>query len=79
MVGRYGICFGYIAADGNISIGKRGNCYLALEGIDKELIVDIKRVLGAGHMITSRRRNAGWNKLIAYRSAQKKWLEILLN
>ena len=53
---------GYIAADGNISIGKRGNCYLALEGIDKELIVDIKRVLGAGHMITSRRRNAGWNK-----------------
>lgn len=53
---------GYIAADGNISIGKRGNYYLALEGIDKELIIDIKRVLGAGHTITSRRRNVGWNK-----------------
>jgi len=53
---------GYIAADGNISIGKRGNCYLALEGIDKELIGDIKRVLGSGHTITSRRRNVGWNK-----------------
>ena len=53
---------GYIAADGNISIGKRGNCYLALEGIDEDLIVSIKRVLGSGHAITSRRRNERYNR-----------------
>jgi hypothetical protein len=53
---------GYIAADGNISIGKRGNCYLALEGIDEELIYNIKRVLGAGQTITSRLRNFKYNR-----------------
>lgn len=47
---------GYIAADGNISIGKRGNCYLALEGIDKGLIVDMRKALGSNHRIAVRER-----------------------
>lgn len=48
---------GYIAADGTITIGKRGNYYLEIQSIDVELLQMVKRALAAEHTITSRRRN----------------------
>lgn len=42
---------GYIAADGAVTIGKRGNCYLEVQSIDKELPLMLKRAMGAGHKV----------------------------
>ncbi len=43
---------GYIAADGAITIGKRGNCFLDIQSIDKELIEIVKKDLRASHKIS---------------------------
>ena len=51
---------GYIAADGTVSIGKRGNCYLAIESIDKELPSMLKKAMGAGHKISVFKRRKEW-------------------
>lgn len=44
---------GYIAADGAITIGQRGNYYLDLFSIDKELILLVKRRLNSKHKVTA--------------------------
>jgi intein-encoded DNA endonuclease-like protein len=70
---------GYIAADGTISISKRGNCYLMLEGIDKELISGIKRVLRSGHKMTSRRRSDKWNRIYRLQIGSKEMVGDLID
>lgn len=48
---------GYVAADGAVTIGKRRNCYLDIESIDKELIQLMQRILQSNHAIAIRERN----------------------
>lgn len=53
---------GYIAADGAITIGKRGNCYLDVCSIDAELIDIVKKALGSNHTIfVSTPRKKEWS------------------
>lgn len=42
---------GYIAADGAITIGKRGNHYIDINSVDPELPATVKRVLRSNHKI----------------------------
>jgi hypothetical protein len=51
---------GYIAADGTISIGKRGNCYLMIEATDRELTYFVRRALGSNHFVRKRKREERW-------------------
>lgn len=43
---------GYIAADGAITIGKRGNHYIDINSVDPELPAIVKRALRSNHKIT---------------------------
>lgn len=56
---------GYIAADGAITIGKRGNHYIDISSIDQELPEMVRNSLGADHAITHRKLNSRCQ--IAYR------------
>src|SRR3989344_2415742 len=50
---------GYIAADGAITIGPRGNSFLDLQSIDEELIILAKTLFKADHIISKRQRKDG--------------------
>lgn len=54
---------GYIAADGTVSIGKRGNCYLSVDSIDEELPSMLKKAMSAGHKISVIKRRKEWNTI----------------
>lgn len=56
---------GFFAADGNLSINKRGGCYISFEGKDQQIILDIKNILGSQNKIS--KRNNKFNKRISYR------------
>lgn len=56
---------GYIAADGAITIGKRGNHYIDISSIDQELPKMVQEALGSDHTITQRRERPQCQ--IAYR------------
>lgn len=56
---------GYIAADGAITIGKRGNHYIDISSIDQELIKLVRKSFSANHTITHRKPNPRCQ--IAYR------------
>lgn len=51
---------GYIAADGAITIGKRGNHYIDIQSIDYELPKTVQKAFGANHRIGVRPPNPNW-------------------
>ncbi|MBI5798323.1 MAG: hypothetical protein HZB10_00120 [Candidatus Yonathbacteria bacterium] len=69
---------GYIAADGAITIGKRGNHYLDIVSIDSALLHQVRRVLGSNHQISKRKRNSRWNVVNRLQIGNKKMVEDLI-
>lgn len=51
---------GYIAADGAITIGKRGNQYVEVQSVDRELPAMVRKALGSNHKISSSQLNPRW-------------------
>jgi len=45
---------GFFAADGNLSINKRGGCYISFEAKDRQIIFDIRNAIGSKNKISKR-------------------------
>ena len=45
---------GFFAADGNLIRNKRGSCYVSLEICDKDIVENIRKVMGSNHKIGMR-------------------------
>ena len=50
---------GFLYADGNISVGKRGNHYVAIYSADRYILVAIARAFGSTHKISKRSLSSG--------------------
>lgn len=48
---------GFFAADGNLSINKRGGCYIAFHSKDKQIILNIKNAISSKNKISRRTNN----------------------
>jgi intein-encoded DNA endonuclease-like protein len=48
---------GFFAADGAMTKGKRGNCYIEFTSADKDLLFEIRKALGSNHKIGGGGRN----------------------
>ena len=48
---------GFFAADGNLTLGKRGNHFIEFTSCDKEIIEKIREAMGCTHKISIRERN----------------------
>ena len=70
---------GYIAADGTITMGKRGNQYVEVQSIDKELPYAVKQALGARHAVTFRRRNQRWKTVYRLQIGSKELVRDLVS
>ena len=46
---------GFFAADGNLTLGKRGNHYIEFTSCDKDIIEKIRAILGSDHKISERK------------------------
>lgn len=68
---------GYIAADGAITIGKRGNCYLEVQSIDRELPYMLKKAMGAGHKVTEVNRGRARHLIYRLQVGSKKMVKDL--
>ena len=51
---------GFFAADGNLTLGRRGNHFLEFTSCDLEIMEKIREVMGCTHKITERSRNTKW-------------------
>lgn len=51
---------GFFCADGNLTLGKRGNKYIEFTSTDKSLLKDIRVALGSNHTLTRRKRRNAW-------------------
>src|SRR3989344_2282138 len=51
---------GFISADGNINIGKRGNKYLEITSTDRDILEKILISFKADHKISARKRKEKW-------------------
>jgi hypothetical protein len=56
---------GFFAADGNLSINKRGGCYISFESKDRQIIFDIRNVIESKNKISKRINKL--NKKVSYR------------
>jgi len=45
---------GFFAADGNLSINKRGGCYISFQSKDRQIILDIRNSIGSINKISKR-------------------------
>ncbi len=46
---------GFFAADGNLTLGKRGNHYIEFTSCDKDIIEKIRAILGSDHKVSERK------------------------
>lgn len=53
---------GFFAADGNLSINKRGGCYISFQSKDKQIILDIKNAMFSENKISERTNKLNYNK-----------------
>ena len=51
---------GFFTADGNLTLGNRGNHFIEFTSCDKEIMEKIREVMGCTHKISSRERNKKW-------------------
>lgn len=56
---------GFFTADGNMIKNKRGAHFIEFQITDKDLLMDIRRLFGSNHKVTTRKRNN--NREISYR------------
>lgn len=69
---------GYIVADGSLVINPRGSRYLEIQSTDGDLLSQIKRTLGCGHKISTRKRNEKWKIVRRLQIGSKKIFNDLL-
>jgi intein-encoded DNA endonuclease-like protein len=67
---------GFLYADGNISVGKRGNHYIAIYSADKYLLIAMARAFGSAHKISKRSFNTG--AVYRIQIGSKTWVDDLL-
>lgn len=53
---------GFFAADGNLTLGKRGNHYIEFTSCDKKIIEKIKNFLESNNKISSKKRKDKWKE-----------------
>lgn len=56
---------GFFAADGNLTLGKRGNHFIEFTSCDLEIMQKIRKAMGCTHKISTRNRSVRWK--ISYR------------
>lgn len=70
---------GFFAADGNLSINKRGGCYISFQSKDKQIILDIKKVINSGNKISIRVNQLTNSKYYRLQIGSKDIVNILIN
>ena len=45
---------GFFAADGNLSLNKRGGCYISFDSKDRQIILDVRNAIGSRNKISKR-------------------------
>ena len=68
---------GFFAADGNLSINKRGGCYISFHSKDKQIIFNIKNTIGSKNKISNRINKLTDNTLYRLQIGSKEIVEIL--
>ncbi len=67
---------GFLYADGNISVGQRGNYYVAIYSADKYILVAMAKAFGSNHKISKRSFRTG--AVYRIQIGSKAWMEDLL-
>lgn len=68
---------GFFAADGNLSINKRGGCYISFQSKDKQIILDIKKIIYSQNKISTRINKITHNKFYRLQIGSKEIAKIL--
>lgn len=68
---------GFFAADGTMRQTKRGTHFVEFHITDKELLEEIRAVVGSDHTIATRVRNDGWKLGYRLQIGSKQWFEDL--
>lgn len=68
---------GFFAADGNMLRNRRGGHYIEFQVTDRSILVDIKRLTGAGQALTSRLRDKRWKVNYRLQIGSKQWFQDL--
>jgi len=68
---------GFFAADGNLSINKRGGCYISFQSKDKQIIDDIKKAIGSSNKISKRSSKLTKRNFYRLQIGSKEIVEIL--
>ncbi|MBI4991769.1 MAG: hypothetical protein HZB99_00945 [Candidatus Harrisonbacteria bacterium] len=70
---------GFFAADGNLTLGKRGNHYLEFTSTDKDILEKIKRYLNSNHKISSQKRRENWKTIYRIQIGSKEMFNDLFS
>lgn len=70
---------GFFAADGNLTVGKRGNHYIEFTSCDREILEKIKKRLNSNHKISGRKRNKRWETAYRLQLGSKEMFNDLFN
>ncbi len=70
---------GFFAADGNLSINKRGGCYISFQSKDKQIISAIKKTMNSRNKVSVRINNLTQNKFYRLQIGSKEIVEILMD
>jgi len=68
---------GFFAADGNLSINKRGGCYISFQSKDKQIIFDIRNAIGSQNKISNRINKLNSEEFYRLQIGSKEIVEIL--
>ncbi len=64
---------GFFAADGSMLCNKRGAHFIEFQITDRQVLVDIRRLIGSDHKITARIRDTKWNTNYRLQLGSKEW------
>lgn len=64
---------GFFAADGSMVRNKRGAHFVEFQVTDKQILVDIRKIIGSNHKITSRVRDERWKTNHRLQIGSKEW------
>src|SRR3989344_9028123 len=68
---------GFFAADGNLSINKRGGCYISFQSKDEQIILDIRQAIGSQNKISIRFNKFNKGKFYRLQIGSKEIVKIL--
>lgn len=68
---------GFFAADGNLSINKRGGCYISFQSKDRQIIFDIRKAIDSNNKISTRTNKLTDNKFYRLQIGSRYIVDIL--